>query len=32
MFPIGYPLEGVKVPDLKRKSLDEIFVEVGQEE
>ena len=32
MFPIGYPLEGVKVPDLRRKSLDEIYVEVGQKE
>ena len=25
LFPVGYPLEGVKVPDLKRKDLDEIF-------
>ena len=26
LFPVGYPLEGVKVPDLKRKDLDEIFI------
>jgi len=26
MFPIGYPLPGVRVPDLKRKSLDEVRV------
>ena len=25
LFPVGYPLKGVKVPDLKRKDLDEIF-------
>ena len=28
LFPIGYPLEGVKVPDLKRKDLPEIFTTV----
>ncbi len=28
MFPIGYPLPGVKVPDLRRKSLDEVMVYV----
>ena len=28
MFPIGYPLPGVKVPDLRRKSLDEVMVVV----
>jgi nitroreductase len=29
LFPVGYPLEGVKVPDLKRKDLDHVvtFVE-----
>jgi len=26
MFPIGYPLPGSKVPDLKRKPLDEVAV------
>lgn len=25
LFPVGYPLEGVKVPDLQRKELAEIF-------
>ena len=24
LFPVGYPLEGVKVPDLKRKDLDHV--------
>lgn len=28
LFPIGYPLDGVKVPDLKRKDLNEIFTTV----
>ena len=28
LFPVGYPLEGVKVPDLKRKDLPEIFTTV----
>ena len=28
MFPIGFPLHGARVPDLRRKSLDEVFVEV----
>ena len=28
LFPIGYPLEGVKIPDLKRKDLPEIFTTV----
>ncbi len=28
LFPIGYPLEGVKVPSLKRKDLSEIFTTV----
>lgn len=26
LFPIGYPLAGVQVPDLKRKDLDEVAV------
>jgi len=32
LFPVGYPLEGVKVPDIKRKSLGEVFVEVTAED
>jgi len=28
LFPVGYPLKGVKVPDLKRKELSEIFTTV----
>ena len=28
MFPIGYPLDGVKVPDFDRKPLDEVMVMV----
>ena len=28
MFPVGYPLDGVKVPDLTRKPLDQIMVYV----
>jgi hypothetical protein len=30
MFPIGYPADGCVVPDLRRKSLDEVMVEVGE--
>ncbi len=30
MFPVGYPLDGVRVPDLVRKSLDQVFVEVDR--
>lgn len=30
MFPIGYPAEGCVVPDLKRKPLDAISVEIGK--
>lgn len=30
MFPIGYPAEDCVVPDLRRKSLDEVMVEVGR--
>lgn len=29
LFPIGYPLDGVKVPDLRRKELDEVRTIVG---
>lgn len=29
MFPIGYPSEDCVVPDLRRKSLNEVMVEVG---
>jgi hypothetical protein len=28
MFPIGHPLPGLLVPDLRRKSLSDVFVEV----
>jgi len=28
LFPVGYPLKGVKVPDLERKELSEIFTTV----
>lgn len=30
MFPIGYPLPGVKVPDFGRKGLDEVMVVVDK--
>ena len=30
MFPIGHPLPGLQVPDLRRKSLSEVFVEVDR--
>ncbi|MEC9394957.1 MAG: nitroreductase family protein [Actinomycetota bacterium] len=26
MFPVGHPLPGVRVPDLRRKALDEVLV------
>ena len=29
MFPIGYPSDDCVVPDLRRKDLDEVMVEVG---
>lgn len=29
LFPVGYPLPGVQVPDLERKRLDEVMVRVG---
>lgn len=29
MFPIGYPADDCPVPDLRRKSLDEVMVEMG---
>jgi len=28
LFPVGYPLPRVRVPDLERKSLDEVMVQV----
>ena len=28
LFPVGYPLPGVRVPDLERKSLDQVMVQV----
>ena len=28
MFPVGHPLPGVRVPDIERKPLDEVLVEV----
>ncbi|MEO1064517.1 MAG: nitroreductase family protein [Actinomycetota bacterium] len=30
LFPVGYPAEGVLVPDLARKSLDDVRVIVGE--
>ena len=30
LFPVGYPEDGVQVPDLKRKPLGEIMVEVPE--
>lgn len=30
MFPIGYPADDCVVPDLRRKSLEEVSVEVGE--
>lgn len=30
MFPIGYPLPGVKVPDFTRKPLDQVMVTVTE--
>ena len=27
LFPVGYPAEGARVPDLRRKSLDELVQE-----
>jgi nitroreductase len=30
MFPIGYPADDCVVPDLRRKPLDEVMVEVGE--
>lgn len=28
LFPVGYPAEGARVPDIDRKALDEIMIEV----
>ena len=30
MFPVGYPLEGVKVPDIDRKPLEDVMVVVDE--
>lgn len=30
LFPVGFPAEGVKVPDFARKPLDEVMVTVGE--
>lgn len=30
LFPIGYPADDCVVPDLRRKSLDEVMIEVGR--
>lgn len=30
LFPVGYPLPGVQVPDLARKPLDEVLVRVDE--
>lgn len=30
MFPIGYPSDDCVVPDLERKTLDQVLVEVGE--
>ncbi len=30
LFPVGYPATGVRVPDLVRKPLGDVMVEVGQ--
>jgi nitroreductase len=32
LFPVGHPLDGCKVPTLKRKSLDQVFTVVEHEE
>lgn len=32
LFPVGYPAPGALVPDLRRKTLDEVLVEVGADE
>ena len=30
VMPVGYPADGAKVPDIRRKSLDEIAVFVEE--
>lgn len=32
LFPIGYPADDCRVPDLRRKPLDRIMVEIGRED
>ena len=29
LFPVGYPVDGCRVPDLRRKPLDEVMTVVG---
>lgn len=31
MFPVGYPLKGVRVPALKRKALGQVMTIVGED-
>lgn len=30
LFPVGYPADGARVPDLRRKDLDEVMVMTGE--
>ena len=30
LFPVGYPLPGVQVPDLQRKPLEDVLVRIGE--
>jgi len=30
LFPIGYPVDGCLVPDIQRKSLNEVLTIVGE--
>lgn len=32
LFPVGYPAEGALVPELRRKTLDEVMVEVTDDD
>jgi len=32
LFPVGYPADGVQVPDITRKPLDEVMVEMPEPE
>lgn len=31
LFPVGYPADDCRVPDLRRKPLDRVMVEIGRE-